>query len=109
MTIINCDVWQAGVFLHLATDAFSSIAIALTAAVMHFSTSPHRFIADPVVGLLVAILTGVLCIPQIKETTKVLLFYNSIPDGNKGMVAALLQLPHVMRVDSLKVLLFVAC
>lgn len=93
----------SGVFVHLASDVAASVFVALAAAFIHLSQSPHRFIVDPIAGIVLAVLTAVLNLPLIQSSSQVLVFSNPIPDGNKGLEAALLQLPNVLRVDTLKV------
>eukprot|EP00656_Telonema_subtile_P021987 TRINITY_DN23025_c0_g1_i1.p1 TRINITY_DN23025_c0_g1~~TRINITY_DN23025_c0_g1_i1.p1 ORF type:complete len:357 (+),score=76.92 TRINITY_DN23025_c0_g1_i1:337-1407(+) len=93
----------SGVFVHLASDMATSLLVAVAAAFMHFSHSPHRFVVDPIAGIILAVLTAVLNVPLIRSSSQILIFSNPIPDGNKGVEAALLQLPNVLRVDSLKV------
>jgi len=52
-----------GVFLHVLGDALGSIAVMISAIVIIYSDSPHRFLADPICGLLITIIIALGAIP----------------------------------------------
>ena len=57
------DLGLAGVFVHLAGDALNNIGVIVAGTIIWKTSSPHRFYADPAVGVAIAFMIIASSIP----------------------------------------------
>eukprot|EP00457_Paulinella_chromatophora_P002194 gb/GEZN01002198.1/.p1 GENE.gb/GEZN01002198.1/~~gb/GEZN01002198.1/.p1 ORF type:complete len:769 (-),score=107.45 gb/GEZN01002198.1/:264-2570(-) len=61
------------VYLHIMGDALGSVAVIISALVMRYASSPHRFLVDPLCTLLITAIIWMGSLPLVKQTSAILL------------------------------------
>lgn len=97
----NLNEWS--MFLHVMGDALGSAAVAGSAALIHYSTSPLRFLADPICSLLIVAIILASTLPMLRKSGLILLHASpslreAAPGGRRALHAALRELPGVLEV-----------
>jgi zinc transporter 1 len=91
------------VILHLAGDALSSLFVVVSGIIIKYSSSPYRFLADPLASLIISLLIIVSAYPIITKSTKILLQH--VPDkiNIKELREKILNIEHVDTIHELHV------
>jgi cobalt-zinc-cadmium efflux system protein len=66
----SCDLGMKSTFIHLTTDAVSSLGVMVTGVILHFT---HSYILDPVVSIAIALFILGNCWGIFKEALNILL------------------------------------
>jgi zinc transporter 1 len=83
-------------FLHVLGDALGSIGVIISGLVIHYASSPSRFIVDPLCSLFIVIIITYSAVPQLIRVTKVVMQF--VPEDIDA--DALLQ--EVQRIDGIR-------
>ena len=70
MTIVFCDFFLSGVFLHVVADTMGSVGVIVSSVLIE---QFGFFIADPLCSLFIAVLIFLSVLPLLQESSQVLL------------------------------------
>jgi len=62
-----------GVMAHVFCDAINNLGVIIAAAIMSFTTSEQRFLADPAASTCISLMILVSALPLIKSSGEILL------------------------------------
>jgi solute carrier family 30 (zinc transporter), member 1 len=67
------DFGMMGVLLHVLGDAVNNIGVIISGLIIWKTSSPHRYYADPAVGMAIALMILLTSLPLVKKTGHILL------------------------------------
>ena len=92
-----------GVLLHVAGDALGSIGVMISAAIIAFTTWPHREVADPLASLFIVFIIAFGTIPLLRQSVHILLELVPLHVDLTLLRSKLLSVPGVLSIHDLHV------
>lgn len=89
-----------GVLLHVAADGLGSVAVLSSVLFIKFSSFSWKYLADPVLSILIVMLLAIATIPLMREATAILLQQTPRDIDVKKIVHRLLSWGDVMGIHN---------